>query len=69
MAFRFDIPSIVILATEFQAFDHGAQISIEIPEAYGLQTGDLIYWNLAQFSGTAEIISRNGTECIIEKRS
>lgn len=74
MTFRKDLPWLEPSLTHFQAFDHGEEVTERLPEAWSLEPGDVLEWTLAQFSGTARVISCGEAEgdrvpCVVQKVS
>ena len=47
---------VVILATEWQKFDHGEVVEIELPVDVTLSVGDTICWSVAQFDGICRVV-------------
>ncbi len=69
MNFRSDLPFLVIYAGHFQAFDHGEKVIEPMEGGWNLRPGDIIRWELAQFSGTAKVVELAGDYCVIEKQT
>ena len=69
MAFRNDLPYLEILATQFQAFDRGERVEMNIPEAWNLTDGDRLWWACAQFDGIALVVEASEGTCLLQKLS
>ena len=49
---RADIPFVMVYAGDFQDFDHGKEVEVEIDKKWGIVAGDRFYWGCVQFDGT-----------------
>jgi hypothetical protein len=69
MNFRPDLGYITIFLGDWQDFDHGKPISMPVPEGSNIAVGDVFSWECAQFNGTAEVLSVEGSNCTVKKLS
>jgi hypothetical protein len=60
---------VVISLACFQGFDQKKEVEANFPSKLNLRPGDRFNWICAQFSGTGEVLRRNGSEYVVRKRS
>lgn len=55
MAFRKDLPDIIINVGKFQEFDHYKMIEQVLPAKWNLKAGDVMHWECCQYDGITKI--------------